>query len=115
MPTVREAVIAVTWYFLALLYRAVIPAYIILDTLANNLNDLRIMLAAYEIYCGCTPPEEYCKARGITHAELHDDLRASDEMDGEARFNAIATAFAILVGILGMAGIIIWKIIAIVQ
>ena len=90
-----------TCWFISILYKLAFPAYVILDSLANNLNDLRIIALIMDLRRGVTQ-DDAAKVRGISLDLLNEDLaHASQLSDGEIE-KAILTALSIVLGILAL-------------
>lgn len=110
MSTVWEAIFQLRWWAASILYIAALPAYIILDALANNLNDLRIALVAFDIHQGVSK-QDACNARGIDLKDLEEDLFHASQLSRSDVAGAVLTALSIVVGILGLVVICSLKII----
>lgn len=88
-----------TCWFVNILYRLAFPVYVILDALANNLNDLRIVLVALDIKRGITK-DDAAKSRGISLKDLEEDLEHASQLKDHDIEMAFLTALSIVVGIL---------------
>lgn len=90
-----------TCWFVSILYKLAFPAYVILDGLANNLNDLRIIVLVMDLKRGVTR-DDAAKARGISLDLLNEDLAHASQLSNGEIEKAILTALSIVLGILAL-------------
>jgi hypothetical protein len=97
------------WIFVYLLYRATIPAYNLIDSLAYNLDCLYLKnLQRESQFC---KPDQMASARGIEKSVIEKDLNSARGIEWREFGEGIMTALGIIILVVGFGIIGIMQLI----